>query len=119
MSVTEKFLGVLLAVNMLSLVGMYAAMESAKSRAKDNADLAALYEEERDGWITTAEQRALDLQLATLRRAQAEESVRSLQERLGALDLQHEPARKAVRESRPEDDSPVAPVLRNALELLP
>lgn len=119
MSLMERILTVCVFVCLVFIAVLSADATNAKRNAKDQEDLAVLYKKERDGWITTAEQRALDLQLATLRRAQAEESVRSLQERLGALDQQHEPARKAVRESRPEDDGSVAPVLRNALELLP
>lgn len=119
MSLMEKIqagciFGLLIFVAILS-----ADATNAKKDAKDQERLAALYKGERDGWINTAEQRALDLQLATIRRAQAEASVRSLQERLGTLNKQYEPARQSVRASTPEDDGPVAPVLRNALELLP
>lgn len=119
MSLMEKILTAGIFVLLVFVAVLSADATNAKKDAKDQARLAALYKGERDGWINTAEQRALDLQLATIRRAQAEQSVIDLQAHLGDLDKKHEPARQAVRASTPEDDGPVAPVLRNVLELLP
>ncbi|WP_110995453.1 hypothetical protein [Pseudomonas sichuanensis] len=119
MSVIEKIQTVCIFALLVVVVFLSQGATNAKKDAKDQERLAALYKGERDGWINTAEQRALDLQLATIRRAQAEQSVTDLQARLGDLGQQHEPARQAVRASTLADDGPVAPVLRNALELLP
>ncbi|MFV2949686.1 hypothetical protein [Pseudomonas japonica] len=119
MFLIEKILTVCIFVLLVFVAILSADLTNAKKVAKDQADLAVLYKGERDDWINTAEQRALDLQLATIRRAQADQSVIVLQARLGELDKKYEPARQAVRASTPEDDGTVAPVLRNVLELLP
>ncbi|MDO0944641.1 hypothetical protein [Chromohalobacter israelensis] len=89
-----------------------ASLADAKSDAKQYAD-------ERDQWRDRAEQRQQALDRVRLERRAAETAVRQLQDDLADRDAMYRARQQRIAEAPPEDDGPVAPVLREAIERLP
>lgn len=96
----------------LEVAELSASLADAKSNAKQYAD-------ERDQWRDRAEQRQQALDRVRLERRAAETSVRQLQDDLADRDAMYRARQQRIVEAPPEDDGPVAPVLREALEALP
>lgn len=79
----------------------------------------AMMIDKRDRWRSRATQAEADRDAAQQRRLQAEAAVAALQEELAADAADYRQLRERIRKAPAEDDGPVAPVLRHALEDLP
>lgn len=96
----------------LEVAELSASLADAKSDAQQFAD-------ERDQWRDRAEQRQQALDRVRLERRAAETAVRQLQDDLADRDAMYRARQQRIAEAPPEDDGPVAPVLRDAIERLP
>ncbi|MBZ9574401.1 DUF3450 family protein [Modicisalibacter sp. MOD 31.J] len=87
---------------------------------RDSAEQLAQTESRRaDEWQARAEQRQADLEAAHQERREAQASVRQLQEDLATQDAKYRQLQQRIAQAPPEDDGPVAPVLRDAIRDLP
>lgn len=96
----------------LEVAELSASLADAKSDAKQ-------YATERDQWRDRAEQRQQALDRVRLERRAAEVAVRQLQDDLADRETTYRARQQRIAEVPPEDDGPVAPVLRDAIERLP
>ncbi|RXE49198.1 hypothetical protein [Chromohalobacter israelensis] len=96
----------------LEVAELDASLADAKANARQ-------YASERDQWHDLAKQRQQALGRLRLERRAAETAVRQLQDDLADRNSTYRARQQHIADAPPEDDGPVAPVLREALEALP
>lgn len=111
----------LAAVALALVVGGWLWLDRARLAAERDAAETELTQmaDSRDAWRARAHQAQADRDAAQQRRRQAEAAVAELQEELAADAADYRELRQRIRQAPDEDDGPVAPVLRQALEDLP
>lgn len=101
------------------VAGLETDLANAKKHAKDLAGDLEHAEQSRDAWQARAEQRQADLEAAHQERRDAQSAVRQFQEDLATQDAKYRQLQQRIAQTPPEDDGPVAPVLRDAIRDLP
>ncbi|GEK71580.1 MULTISPECIES: hypothetical protein [Halomonas] len=111
----------LAAVALVVIVGGWLWLDRVRLAAERDAaqtELAMMIDK-RDSWRDRAHQAEADRDDARQRRREAEAAVAALQDELAADATDYWQLRERIRQAPAEDDGPVAPVLRQALEDLP
>jgi len=73
----------------------------------------------RNSWKAVADRWQADALRYKQERTAARQAAQTLALKQDELEQHYAPIKKAIEQSRPQDDGPVAPVLRQAIEALP
>ena len=73
----------------------------------------------RNSWKAAADRWQADALRYEQERTAARQAAQALALKQDELERRYAPIKKAIEQSRPQDDGPVAPVLRQAIEALP